>query len=168
VKSFFRDQGKGKINPCTPKWTPILEVGVLSFQRVIWGGQNSLNWKLLYIIKNLLRRRCLKWAHTIHLSIYSTSYGQKKGQESRCHFDFQPLTVWNRLEIHAFRWRATYFGKLSTRATIFFLTPSQSEVCKKLWASKLARVSVSRFLGYLTWEFQKKLYFDADLMANHR
>jgi hypothetical protein len=60
------------------------------------------------------------------------------------------------------------FGKLSIRATIFLSTPSQSKVCKKLWASKLTKKFVSRFWGYLTWESQEKLYFGADPMANHR
>jgi hypothetical protein len=31
-----------------------------------------------------------------HLDICNTSYGQKKGQESNCQFDFRPLKVENR------------------------------------------------------------------------
>jgi hypothetical protein len=30
-------------------------------------GQNSLDWKIPYTIGNLLKRRCLKWAHMTHL-----------------------------------------------------------------------------------------------------
>ncbi len=30
-----------------------------------------------------------------HLDIFSPSYGQKKGQESNCQFDFRPLKVGN-------------------------------------------------------------------------
>jgi len=32
-------------------------------------GQNSLDWRVPYIIGNLLEHRCLKWACTSHLSI---------------------------------------------------------------------------------------------------
>jgi hypothetical protein len=39
---------------------------------------------IFYIIEKLLERRCLKWAHTAHLDIWNTSYGQKKSQESNC------------------------------------------------------------------------------------
>jgi hypothetical protein len=43
---------------------------------------------ILYIIKKLLKRRCLKWARIAHLDIWNTSYGQKNGQESNWQFDF--------------------------------------------------------------------------------
>jgi len=59
-------------------------------------GQSSLDWKLPYTIENFLRCRCLKWAHMIHLNTYNTSYGQKKGKESKCQFDSRPLKVRNR------------------------------------------------------------------------
>jgi hypothetical protein len=94
----------------------------LEFSKSDFRGQNSLNWKLPYIIKNLLRQ-CLKWVHMIQLSIYSISYGQKKGQESRCHFDFQPLKVWNCLEIHAFMWHTTYFWKAFNKGYNFSFHP---------------------------------------------
>jgi hypothetical protein len=45
-------------------------------------GQNLLDWEVLYIIKKLLDRKCLKWACMTHLNIENTSYGQKKGRES--------------------------------------------------------------------------------------
>ncbi len=47
----------------------------------------------------------------IHLSVYNTHYGQKKGQESKCQFDSQPLKIWNRIELRACRYHATYFWK---------------------------------------------------------
>jgi hypothetical protein len=58
-------------------------------------GQNPLPWIIFYIIKNLLKRRCLKWARVAHLDIWNTSYGQKKCQESNWKFDFRPLKVSN-------------------------------------------------------------------------
>jgi hypothetical protein len=54
---------------------------------------------VLYIIENLLERRCLKWARIVHLDIQNTSYGQKKGQESNCQFDARPEKVENRPDL---------------------------------------------------------------------
>jgi hypothetical protein len=59
-----------------------------------------------------LKCRCLKWACMTHLDIWSSNYGQTKGQESNWQFDFQPLKVGNRLAFLAFRWRATYHWKV--------------------------------------------------------
>jgi hypothetical protein len=44
----------------------------------------------------------------IHLNTYNTSYGWKKGLESKCQFDFQPLKVKNHLELGVCKGRATY------------------------------------------------------------
>jgi len=102
----------------TPKWTFILGVGIP--MESLWSrkflendlrGQNSLDWKLHYIIENLLKLRCLKWAFMFHLSTYNTSYGQKKGRESKSQFDPLSLKVKNLLELHACRWHATYHWK---------------------------------------------------------
>jgi len=35
-------------------------------------GQNSMACGVLYIIKNLLEHRCLKWAYIVHLDIWNT------------------------------------------------------------------------------------------------
>jgi hypothetical protein len=45
-------------------------------------GQNPMDWRVLYIIENLLKHKCLKWARMTHSDIWNTSYGQKKGRES--------------------------------------------------------------------------------------
>jgi len=47
-------------------------------------GQNSMDWKVLYTIRKLLKHKCLKWARMTHLDIWNTSYGQRKGWESNC------------------------------------------------------------------------------------
>jgi hypothetical protein len=52
-----------------------------------WKGQNTLHWKVFYIIEKILKCRCLKWVCMTHLDIYNTSYGKKKGQESK-------LAIW--------------------------------------------------------------------------
>jgi len=47
----------------------------LEFSKSDLKGENSLDWKVLYTIEKLLRCKCLKWAHMIHLNAYNTSYG---------------------------------------------------------------------------------------------
>ncbi len=58
------------------RWTPETSESHLR-------GQNSMACGVLYIIGKLLERRCLKWARITHLDIWNTSYGQKKGWESK-------------------------------------------------------------------------------------
>jgi hypothetical protein len=74
------------------RWTP--ETSESNFR-----GQNSMTCGVLYIIEKLLELRCLKWAHIVHLDIWNTSYGQKKGRESNCQFGSQPEKVENRLNL---------------------------------------------------------------------
>ncbi len=62
---------------------------------------------MIYNIGKLLKHRCLKWACIIHLSTYDTSYGQKKGWELKCQFDFRSLKIENRFELHVCKRCAT-------------------------------------------------------------
>jgi hypothetical protein len=62
------------------QWTP--ETWESDFK-----GQNSMACGVLYIIKKLLKCRCLKWARIAHLDIWNKSYGQKKGRELDYQFD---------------------------------------------------------------------------------
>jgi hypothetical protein len=62
----------------------------------------------------------------IHLSTLNTSYGQRKGWESKCQFDSQPLKVGNRLDLRACKWCAGgvphIVEKFLTRGTTLFKT----------------------------------------------
>jgi hypothetical protein len=53
-------------------------------------AQNTSHWGVLGFIEKVLKRRYRKWPRMGHLDIFSPSYGQKKGWESR------PLKVGNR------------------------------------------------------------------------
>jgi hypothetical protein len=67
------------------------------------GQKNTSHWGVIYIIEKLLKCRCLKWAHMIHLDIYNTSYDTQKGRKSNWQFDSQPLKVRNWPDPGAFR-----------------------------------------------------------------
>jgi len=104
-------------------------------------GQNPLVWKVLYIIRKMLKRRCLKWVHITHLDIWNTSYGQKKSRESNWQFDSRPLKVGNRPNFCGCRWRATYRWKALDEDQNF-----DSDLIligglhTKLWRSKVTRI----------------------------
>jgi hypothetical protein len=59
-------------------------------------GKNTSHWGVLGVIGKVLKRRYRKWPRIGHLDIFSSSYGQKKGRESKWQFDSRPLKVGNR------------------------------------------------------------------------
>jgi len=64
-----------------PKWglgsPPRLPKRTLETWEFNYRGQNTLHWGVLYIIENLSKCRCWKWAHMGHLDICSTRYGKE-------------------------------------------------------------------------------------------
>jgi hypothetical protein len=106
-------------------------------------GQISSPWRVLYIIGNLLKCRCLKWARIAHLDIWNTSYGQKKGRESSWQFDSRPLKVRNRPDLLGCRQRATYRWKAFDESYNFALDHIAIKALhKKLCALKFLGVPV--------------------------
>jgi len=97
-------------------------------------GQNPMTRRILYIIGKLLKRKCQKWARIIHLDIWNTSYGQKKGQESNCRLGITPISLCASGVLHT-------VGKLSTRATTLLRTSLQPEVCTQGYGAPKSRES---------------------------
>jgi hypothetical protein len=157
-------------------WFPFWELEFQWTPKFLEGdskGQNSLDWKKIlyhwnffYTIEKLLKRNCLKWAHMSHLNVKNTSYGQKKGHESKCQFDSRPLKVKNCLDLVVCRWRATYIWKALDKGYNFDLDLTSIEgLHKKLWTSKIAGVPISGILkisGLSTWESQDKMTFECN------
>jgi hypothetical protein len=111
-------------------------------------GQYPLDSKVYYIIGKLLERRCLKWACMTHLGTKNTSYGQKKGQESICQFDFWLLKVENRPDFLACRWCVTYHWKALDEGYNFALDlTSIRGLHTNLWASKVVGIPILRISG---------------------
>jgi hypothetical protein len=106
-------------------------------------GQTSMPYGVLYTIEKLLKRKCLKWARIAHLDIWNTSYGQKKGQESNCQFEFdsRPQKVRNRPNLLSCRGRATYRWKSLDESYNFASDRIAIRgLLAKLWGSKVAGV----------------------------
>jgi hypothetical protein len=143
-------------------WTP-------KFSESCLKGQNSLNWGILYTIKNILRLRCQKWARMIHLNTYNTSYGWNKGWGSKCQFDSQPLKVGNLLELHAWKRHVIYFWKNFDKGYNFVLDlTSIRSLHKKLWASKVMRIPILGIVGLLIWESREKCHLGVAPMVSHK
>jgi hypothetical protein len=103
---------------------------------------------ILYIIKKILERKCLKWVRITHLDIWNTSYGQKKGQESNWQFDSRPEKVENRPDLFSCKQRATYHWKALDKSYNFALDRTSTQgLLAKLWGSKVAKVPVGAISG---------------------
>jgi hypothetical protein len=82
-----------------------------------------------------------KMAPMIHLDIWNTSYGQKKGQVSNWHFDSRPLKVRNRLNFLVCRCRVTYHWKALDEGYKFAINfISIKGLHTKLWGPKIVEV----------------------------
>jgi hypothetical protein len=103
---------------------------------------------VFYIIGKLLERRCLKWAFIVHLDIWNTSYGQKKGRKSNCQFDSRPKKVGNQHDLLNYRGRATYCWK-TLNETYNFASDRISirGLLAKLWGSKFVGVPTGAISG---------------------
>jgi hypothetical protein len=149
------------------EWTHTLPNGLPLWElKALWSlesskryfkNQNSLDYKIPCTIGKLLKLKCLKWARMTHLSTSNTSYGQKKGRESKCQFDSHPLKVKNRPEIGVYKWRATYHWKALNKGYNFVLDFTLIKIQqKKLWASKVTGVPIS---GLPSLESENKMTF---------
>jgi hypothetical protein len=165
---WVRDQGKG-LQGCGPRGKPKSHISCSWKCRRVWKnepshsqvsptlgigvrwtskssksnckGQNSMDWKVNYIIENLLELRCLKWACMTHLDTSNTIYGQKKGQELNWQFDSRPLKFWNHLDLLVCRWCAPYCWKTFDNGYNFASNLILIRgFCAKLWAPKVAGV----------------------------
>jgi hypothetical protein len=132
-------------------------------------GQKSMVRRVLYIIGNLLERRCLKWACIPHLDIWNISYGQKKGQESNWQFDSRPLKVTNRPNFVSCRWHVTCRWKALDEGYNFALDLiSIRGFHAKLWGPKVVGVPTLAILGLPLGSPGTKNHLDVGPMISHR
>jgi hypothetical protein len=132
-------------------------------------GQNTLHWGVFYSVGNFLKCKCSKWPRTSHLDICSTSYGQKKGQESNWQFDSWPLKVGNRPDFGACKWSATHRWKALEESYNFDLDLVLIRVQgEELWASKVPRVQTETISGLHFGSPRKKSHLDASAVESYK
>jgi len=124
---------------------------------------------VLYIIENISKCRCQKWAFMGHLDIYSTRYGTKKGRESNWQFDSWPLKVGNRPDLGACRWSAIHRWNALKENYKFALDfiPIRG-LSKKLWPHKVPRVQTRTISGLLLGSPETKSQSDVGVMERRK
>jgi hypothetical protein len=104
-----KEPSHSQVNSHVGSWSPERTPGSLERD---CKGQNSFPRRIICIIENLLKCRCLKWARIAHLDIWNTSYGQMNGRESNWQCDSRPLKFGNwpdllgRRQCATYRWKA--------------------------------------------------------------
>jgi hypothetical protein len=132
----------------------------LKFLKSNCKGQIALNWDVLYIIRKILKFKCLKWAHMTHLDIWNTNSSQKKSRESNWQFDFRPLKVGNYRDFLACRWRATYRWKASGWGLQLYFRPHFNRRSKhKVMGPQSCRSPNFENFGTSIWESRDKKPF---------
>jgi hypothetical protein len=147
-----------QVNSHVGSWSPkrTLESPERNFR-----GQNSSPWGVIYIIRKILKRRCLKWARIAHLDMCNSSYGQKNGRGSNWQFDSRPLKVRNRPNFLVCRRRATYSWKDLDEDYNFALDLIMiGGLHKKLCALKVTRVSIVAISGLPLGSLGTKSHLD--------
>jgi len=131
--------------------------------------QNTLHWGVLGTVGKVLKCRCPKWPRMSHLDICSTSYGRKKGRESKWQFDSRPLKVGNRPDSRACRWSATHRWKALDERYNFGLDLVPIRVWgKELWTSKVSGVQTKTVSGLHFGNPRKKSHLDASPVESYR
>jgi hypothetical protein len=160
------------MNPHTPKELPLWELESRWTPESLEGncrGQNPMDWEVFYIIRKLLKLRCLIWDHMTHLDTLNTSYGQKKGQESNWQFDSRPLKVGNWPNFLVCRWCATYCWKALEEGYNFVSTLiSIKDLHTMLWGPKVVGVPTLEILGLSFGSLETKCHLDVGLVERHR
>jgi hypothetical protein len=101
----------------------------------------------------------------IHLDIWNTSYGQKKGRKSNWQIDSWSLKIGNHLNLLAGRWHATYFWKAFNESYNF---ASYLISIGGVHVVKVVKVSIVGISSFSTWESPNKWHLRASPMANHK
>ncbi len=79
-------------------------------------------------------------------------------------FDSHPLKVKNCPDLLTCRWRVTYLQKVLDKGYTFALNlTSIGGLKRKLWASKVVGVPISKISGFPTWESQFREFQDSQL-----
>jgi len=125
--------------------------------------QISLPWCVLYINAKLLKRRCPKWPCITHLDICSPSYGQKKGRESNCQFDYRPLKVENRHQPDVASRSATQRWKALDKLQLWLRPRLDSSSGRRTMTVQSPGTPTQDSFGTPTWESWEKEPFGCSL-----
>jgi len=110
-----------------------------------------------------------KMSRIAHSDICNTSYGQKKGRESNCQFDSQPLKVGNRPLPDVRFGSATRRWKALNESYNFALDCiTIGDLLAKLWGFKVPGVPFGAILGLPRGSPGKNNHLDVGFVESHR
>jgi len=136
-------------NPMTPNCTPTLGIAFvreLQMFRTLIGNAKNTKLGPQDTIRKVLKCRCFKCPHIVHLNLICMSCDQKKRRESNWKFDSWPQILWNQgsnevwLECVIHCWKDIFKGYK-------ILCPCfQKRFClRNIWASKVLKQQKSQF-----------------------
>jgi hypothetical protein len=144
-KVWGNEPSHSQVNSNCRSWNP---KWILKSSKHDCKGQNSLAWRVIYIIGKLLKLRCLKWARITHLDIWNIIYDQNQGRESNWQFDSWPLKVKNQPNFITFKWCAIYCWKTLDKGYNFSLDLiAIGGLHTKLCAPKVAGIPIVKISG---------------------
>ncbi len=161
--------GKCEDETRTPKSGNLESSRTPATSKLDYRRQNTLPWGALYTIGKFLKFKCRKWPRMSHLDIFSTSYGWKKGRESKCQFDSRPQKVWNWPDSSVCRWSATHRWKALEEIYKFVsnLIPIRG-LSWELWVLKVLGVQTETFSGLFLRSPRNKSHLDAGVVEQCR
>jgi hypothetical protein len=154
------------------KW----ELGVLrdsrNFKARLQRSKHLSPWGVLYTVGKALKCRCRKWPCMSHSDICSTSYDQKKGQESNWQFDSRPQKVGNQPDPGVHRWSATHHWKALKALEENYkfaldLIPIRG-LSRELWTPKVPGVQTRTISRFLLGSLGNKSHLDAGATEQRR
>jgi hypothetical protein len=153
----------------TPKSGKMESSGTPENSELDLRGPISSHWSVFSFIGKVLKCRCPKWPHMSHLDICSSSYGQKKGQESNWQFDSWPLKVGNR-PLPDVSWRnETWRWKALDESYNFGLDVISIRVWgEELWASKVLGLQPGTISGLQLGSLGKKCHLNVASVERRR
>jgi hypothetical protein len=124
-------------------------------------GQNTSPWGVIYTVEKVFKCRYRKCPCMSHSNICSTSYGQKKGQESNWQFDSRPLKVGNQPDLGMCKWSATHRWEALEESYKFTLDLILIKgLSWELWVPKVPRVETGTVSGLLFRNLKTKSHSD--------
>jgi len=166
LQPYFERECEDEIH--TPKVGTWESSGTPKTSEFDYWSQNTSPWGVIYIIGNLLKCKCPKWARMGHLDIYSTSYSKKKGQKSNWQFDSQPLKIGNQPDPSVCRQNVTHRWKALEENYKFSLNLILIwGWSKELWPHKISGVQIGIVSGLLLGSPGTKNHSDVGATEKH-
>jgi hypothetical protein len=123
-------------------------------------SQNTLYWKIIYIIEKLSKCRCQKWVHMSHLDICNTSYDKKKRPGVKLAVWFPTTKSWESTRPRRMQVMCDKLLESSRWELQVFFRPHLNQKCKqRVMTSQSGGIPNRDSFGIPSWESRDKKPF---------